>query len=357
MSANDSPERTGPRRGLVGRVIGDRYRVTRVVVRRDGHGHRGRRRRASCSRPVTVKLVRPEWAESPEFRQRFARAMKVMAKLSHPNLAAVYDWGEEDIGRRTTVYAVVEPLSGGSLRDLLDRGRLLDPSQALLVGLEACRGLDFAHHKGLVHTELTPAKLVFGDDRRLADHRLRARPPARRAGLERAGDRGDARRPVRLAGAGAGPAGRRQVRRLLAGADPRRGRHGHGPVRRSVDGGHAVGARRTADAGVGRPRSAGVGARTGRSTGAGGAVDGGRVRAGARAQRREPAPPNADSPRRHERASRTRSCDGPTTPPAACTGRRIRRPPSPRRPRRPRRLRRLLQRRLPPGRRRRGAAA
>ena len=166
MSANDSPERTGPRRGLVGRVIGERYRVTRVVSAgtdtvivdaEDGE----------LNRPVTVKLVRPEWAAAPEFRQRFARAMKVMAKLSHPNLAAVYDWGEEDIGKRTTVYVVVESLSGGSLRDLLDRGRLLDPSQALLVGLEACRGLDFAHHKGLVHTELTPAKLVFGDDRRL----------------------------------------------------------------------------------------------------------------------------------------------------------------------------------------------
>ncbi len=166
MSANDSQERTGPRRGLVGRVIGERYRVTRVVsagtdtVIVDADD-------AELHRPVTIKLVRPEWAAAPEFRQRFARAMKVMAKLSHPNLAAVYDWGEEDIGKRTTVYAVVESLSGGSLRDVLDRGRLLDPSQALLVGLEACRGLDFAHHKGLVHTELTPSKLVFGDDRRL----------------------------------------------------------------------------------------------------------------------------------------------------------------------------------------------
>ena len=90
-----------------------------------------------------------------------------MASISHPNLAAVYDWGEEQIGKRGTVYVVGEYLSGGSLRDLFDRGRHLTPSQALMVGLEACRGLDFAHRKGLVHTELTPSKLVFGDDRRL----------------------------------------------------------------------------------------------------------------------------------------------------------------------------------------------
>jgi serine/threonine-protein kinase len=118
-------------------------------------------------RTVTIKLVRPELSESDAFRRHFRQQMEEMAALSHPNLAAVYDWGEEQIGRRGTVYVVVEYLSGGSLRDLFDRGRKLTPSQALMVGLEACRGLDFAHRKGLVHTELTPSKLVFGDDRRL----------------------------------------------------------------------------------------------------------------------------------------------------------------------------------------------
>jgi eukaryotic-like serine/threonine-protein kinase len=156
----------GARRGLAGRILGGRYRVTRMVsagastLIADADD-------MELDRVVTVKLVRPEIAESEEFRRRFARTMRAMAKLSHPNIAAVYDWGEEDVGKRTTVYAVVEHLSGGSLRDLFDRGRQLDPSQALVVGLEVCRGLDFAHRKNLVHGELTPSKLVFGDDRRL----------------------------------------------------------------------------------------------------------------------------------------------------------------------------------------------
>ncbi len=154
------------RRGLAGRVLGGRYRVVRMVsagastLIADADD-------TELGRPVTVKLVRPEIAESDPFRRRFAATMRAMAKLSHPNIAAVYDWGEEEVGRRTTVYAVVEHLAGGSLRDLFDRGRRLDPSQALMVGLEACRGLDFAHRKSLVHGEITPSKLVFGDDRRL----------------------------------------------------------------------------------------------------------------------------------------------------------------------------------------------
>jgi serine/threonine-protein kinase len=164
MSAD--PQRTETRRGLVGRMLAGRYRVTRMVsaganslvVDADD---------TELERPVTVKLVRPEWAESPDFRRKFAAAMGSASKLSHPNVAAVYDWGEEVIGKRTTVYVVSEYLAGGSLRDLFDRGRHLSPSQALMVGLEACRALDYAHHRGLVHSEVTPSKLVFGDDRRL----------------------------------------------------------------------------------------------------------------------------------------------------------------------------------------------
>jgi eukaryotic-like serine/threonine-protein kinase len=156
----------GARRGLAGRVLAGRYRVVRMVsagastLIADAED-------IELGRPVTVKLVRPELAESEEFRSRFAQTMRLVSKLSHPNIAAVHDWGVEEVGRRTTVYTIGEHLSGGSLRDLFDRGRHLDPSQALVVGLETCRALDFAHHKNLVHGELTPSKLVFGDDRRL----------------------------------------------------------------------------------------------------------------------------------------------------------------------------------------------
>ena len=118
-------------------------------------------------RPVTLKLVRPEISELPEFQRRFDQVMRSMTTLSHMNVATVHDWGEDRIGGRVTMFAAVEYLGGGSLRGLLDRGRLLDASQALVVGLDACRALDYAHRRNLVHGELTPAKLVFGDDRRL----------------------------------------------------------------------------------------------------------------------------------------------------------------------------------------------
>jgi serine/threonine-protein kinase len=93
--------------------------------------------------------------------------MRGVAALSHPNIAAVYDWGIARVGDASTAYVVNEHLTGGSLRDMFDRGRRLSPSQALAVGLDVCRALDHAHRRKFVHTELNPSKVVFGDDRRL----------------------------------------------------------------------------------------------------------------------------------------------------------------------------------------------
>ena len=122
---------------------------------------------AVSGRTVTVKLIQPEMSASDAFRQRFEETMRRVGALSHPNIAALYDWGTTEIDGETTSYVVVEQLTGGSLRDMFDRARRLSPSQALAIGLDACRALDYAHRRGFVHTELTPSKLVFGDDRRL----------------------------------------------------------------------------------------------------------------------------------------------------------------------------------------------
>lgn len=150
---------------LVGQVFAGRYRVQRLVS--EGATMALYDVIDEAGRPVSLKLVRPRLAAPPSFRARFDQQMRAVAALSHPNIAAVYDWGIAPVGDVSTAYVVAEQLTGGSLRDMFDRGRRLTPSQALVVGLDACRALDYAHRRGFVHTELTPSKLVFGDDRRL----------------------------------------------------------------------------------------------------------------------------------------------------------------------------------------------
>lgn len=162
--------------GLEGRLLVDRYRVLEVVsvgantvitVAADTAHVDTELADDAPGRLVTLKIVRPELAGSPQFARAFRRAAELGQALTHPNVATVLDWGAVELDGRSSVYWTAEHLSGGSLRDLFDRGRFLTPSQALVVGLEACRALESAHHRGVVHTEITPSKLVFGGDGRL----------------------------------------------------------------------------------------------------------------------------------------------------------------------------------------------
>jgi serine/threonine-protein kinase len=170
-----------------GRVLGGRYRVLGAV----GSGASATvyvAEDVQLRRRVAVKILHPTLADDNSFLKRFRAEARAAAGLSHPNIMAVFDWGEDHEGSRPTPYLVLEYLGGGSLRAMLDRGRRLSPSQTLLVGLEAARGLDYAHRRGLVHRDVKPANLLFGEDGRLriADFGL-ARAIAEAAWTEPAG--------------------------------------------------------------------------------------------------------------------------------------------------------------------------
>ena len=112
---------------------------------------------------MAVKVLHAALAEDDAFLRRFRAEAQAAAALNHPHIVAVYDWGDDD----GAPYIVTEYLGGGSLRAVLDQGVRLTPSQALMVGLEATRALDYAHRRGFVHRDIKPANLLFGDDGRL----------------------------------------------------------------------------------------------------------------------------------------------------------------------------------------------
>lgn len=152
--------------GARGRVLGGRYQLGSRI----GTGVHSTVFEAvdlQLERVVAVKIMHPSAMADPTMLRRFRAIAQTLAGLSHPNIVAVHDWGQEEIRGISTPYLVMEHLRGGSLRSVLDRGRTLSPSQALLVGLDACRGLDHAHRRGLIHGDLKPSNLLFGEDRRL----------------------------------------------------------------------------------------------------------------------------------------------------------------------------------------------
>jgi serine/threonine-protein kinase len=167
----------------LGRVLGGRYRLLAPV----GTGASALvflAEDARLRRRVAVKLLHQALSEDEAFLRRFRSEAQAAAALNHPHILAVYDWGEDE----HEPYLVTEYLGGGSLRAMLDNGQNLTPSQALMVGLEAARALDFAHQRGFVHRDIKPANLLFGEEGRLrvADFGL-ARALAEAAWTEPAG--------------------------------------------------------------------------------------------------------------------------------------------------------------------------
>ncbi|MBW3557848.1 MAG: PASTA domain-containing protein [Actinobacteria bacterium] len=167
----------------IGRVLGGRYRLV-APIGTGASAHVYVADDVSLGRRVAVKILHPALARDESFLRRFRAEAQAVAGLRHAHIMNVYDWGQDEDGP----FLVLEHLEGGSLRDILDAGHRLSPSQALQVGLEAARGLEYAHRRGLVHRDIKPANLLFDDEGRLciADFGL-ARALAEAAWTEPAG--------------------------------------------------------------------------------------------------------------------------------------------------------------------------
>jgi beta-lactam-binding protein with PASTA domain/tRNA A-37 threonylcarbamoyl transferase component Bud32 len=147
----------------VGRVLGDRYRLTRPLGT-GASAHVYVAEDVTLRRRVAVKLLHPALADDEAFLRRFQAEARVVAALRHPHIVRVYDWGEND----GSPFLVMELLEGGSLRSILDRGYLLTPAEAALVGADAASALDYAHRRGLVHRDIKPANLLFDEEGRVS---------------------------------------------------------------------------------------------------------------------------------------------------------------------------------------------
>ncbi|MDP9073019.1 MAG: serine/threonine protein kinase, partial [Actinomycetota bacterium] len=143
----------------VGRVLGNRYRLTRPLGT-GASAHVYVAEDVTLRRRVAVKVLHPALADDEAFQRRFQAEARVVAALRHPGIVRVYDWGDDG----GAPYLVMELLEGGSLRALLDRGHLLSPAQAARVGADSARALDYAHRRGLVHRDIKPANLLFDDE-------------------------------------------------------------------------------------------------------------------------------------------------------------------------------------------------
>jgi serine/threonine-protein kinase len=112
-------------------------------------------------RHVAIKLLAEHLADDPAFVSRFRREALAAARLVHPNIVQVFDFGFDEPHHQH--FIVMEHVAGHSCAELLrDRGHL-DVDQAVDIVSQACRGLDYAHRNGVVHRDVKPGNLLVSD--------------------------------------------------------------------------------------------------------------------------------------------------------------------------------------------------
>jgi eukaryotic-like serine/threonine-protein kinase len=107
------------------------------------------------NRPVVIKALRPELAESETARRRFEREACLCSVLEHPNICAIYDMGEED----GLAYIVMQLVEGKNLKELTG-GRPLEALSALSIAIQVADALAVAHAAGIVHRDVKPTNIM-----------------------------------------------------------------------------------------------------------------------------------------------------------------------------------------------------
>lgn len=140
---------------LVGRVLADRYHI----LKRIGEGGMGRvylGEHVKMNRQCAIKVMSPALVNDAESAARFAREASSAARIIHPNVAAVFDYGESE----GLIYLVMEYVDGQSLSRILAREAPLSVERALELARQIADGLGAAHELGIIHRDLKPDNIL-----------------------------------------------------------------------------------------------------------------------------------------------------------------------------------------------------
>jgi tRNA A-37 threonylcarbamoyl transferase component Bud32 len=126
------------------------------LIGRGGMGFVYKARQPKLDRAVALKLLPMELGADPHFAERFNREARALARLNHPNIVAVYDFGVSGgFG-----YLLMEFVDGVNLRQAMQAGRF-SPAEALAVVPKICEALQFAHEQGVLHRDIKPENILL----------------------------------------------------------------------------------------------------------------------------------------------------------------------------------------------------
>jgi eukaryotic-like serine/threonine-protein kinase len=141
------------------RTFSGRYEVTHLIAR-GGMAQVYRALDTRLGRHVALKVLFPELSVDRTFVERFRREAQAAANLSHPNIVAVYDWGEDE----GTYFIVMELITGTSLATALRAERTMPATRAATIAAQVASALAYAHRHGVVHRDIKPGNVLLTDE-------------------------------------------------------------------------------------------------------------------------------------------------------------------------------------------------
>jgi len=127
-----------------------------ALLGQGGMGAVYKARQPSLDRLVALKILPPNSASDPGFAERFTREARALARLNHPNIVAVYDFGQAG----GLPYFLMEYVGGSTLREV-ERTYKLTPTNSIAIVMQICEALQFAHDEGVVHRDIKPENILL----------------------------------------------------------------------------------------------------------------------------------------------------------------------------------------------------
>ncbi len=141
---------------LINKVISDRYEILEII----GSGGMSRVYKAYDrldDRSVALKILKKEFMSNEEYRTRFRNESRAVSLLNHDNIVKIFDVSNTE----SLQYIVMEHIEGITLREFLDKQKVLDWKEALIIVVQVLRALQHAHDKGVIHRDIKPQNILL----------------------------------------------------------------------------------------------------------------------------------------------------------------------------------------------------
>ncbi|MHB1346111.1 MAG: protein kinase domain-containing protein [Candidatus Humimicrobiaceae bacterium] len=144
---------------MIGSIIADRYKI----ISKLGSGGTADvflAQDIKLNRAVAIKILAKTYSFEKNFVARFKKEAQILARLNHPNIVAIYDWGQYE----NSYFICMEYVEGQSLQEIIDKHGILSPKTTAKYAIQICNALEVAHNNNLIHRDIKPQNIIVTTD-------------------------------------------------------------------------------------------------------------------------------------------------------------------------------------------------